>query len=391
MSNVLPSAEWDGAKHILCVRLDAMGDVLMTEPALRAVAHSKPGRKLTLLTSSNGSEAARLIPYLHDVIVYEAPWMKSAPTRRSAADHLAIVQCLQDRRFDAALIFTVYTQSALPAAVLCTLADIPLRAAYCRENPYHLLTNWIPETEPEIRLRHEVQRQLDLAASIGCPAADDRISISISAAAFHAVDRFLSERIRPSKRWVVVHPGGTAESRRYPVDGFAAVARGLVRSLGCEILWTGSRNETALIAQAQRAMNAPSHSLAGQLNLEEFAALIARAPLLISNNTSAVHLASAVCTPVVDLYALTNPQHTPWRVPCRVLFEDVPCRFCYKSVCPEGHHRCLQGVSPEVVVSAAVDLFAQTSSGSRMPSEGRDETTCLFQDNMRASARSRGS
>jgi ADP-heptose:LPS heptosyltransferase len=63
---------------------------------------------------------------------------------------------------------------------------------------------------------------------------------------------------------------------------------------------------------------------------------------------------------VVDLYALTNPQHTPWRVPNRVLFEDVPCRFCYKSVCPEGHHRCLQGVSPDAVVEAALELLNDT-------------------------------
>jgi ADP-heptose:LPS heptosyltransferase len=134
-------------------------------------------------------------------------------------------------------------------------------------------------------------------------------------------------------------------------------------------------------------MGEPSVSLAGRLTLEELAALIAKAPLLISNNTSAVHVASAVLTPVVDLYALTNPQHTPWRVPCRVLFENVPCRFCYKSVCPEGHHQCLRGVSPESVVAAAIDLLERTPAIPRSP-ECRDETTCLFEDNLRAPVRS---
>jgi ADP-heptose:LPS heptosyltransferase len=64
-----------------------------------------------------------------------------------------------------------------------------------------------------------------------------------------------------------------------------------------------------------------------------------------------------VGTPVVDLYALTNPQHTPWQVASRVLFHDVPCRNCYKSVCPEGHHDCLKRVAPEMVASAAVELL----------------------------------
>ena len=359
----------------------------MTEPALRALAQSIPGRRLTLLTSSSGHEAAQLFPYLDDVIVYDAPWMKSAPSRRSSAGDLALVERLRTREFDAAVIFTVYTQSALPAALLCTLADIPLRTAHARENPYQLLTDWVRETEPDIRLRHEVRRQLDLVASVGCRSTDERLSLSIGPAAFHAVDRLLAERIGSLKRWIVIHPGGSAESRRYPIDSFAAAANELARLLDCDIIWTGSSEEIPLIAQAQHAMGKASHSLAGRLSLEEMAALIARAPLLISNNTSAVHVASAVSTPVVDLYALTNPQHTPWRVPCKVLFEDVPCRFCYKSVCPEGHHRCLRDVSPEAVVLAAIDLLEQTAGVTRPSCDYFDETTCLLQDNLRAPLR----
>jgi lipopolysaccharide heptosyltransferase II len=351
---------WESARNVLCIRLDAMGDVLMTTPAFQALRHSVPHRRLTLLTSRSGAEAARLTPAIEEVIAYEAPWMKSAPDGQTGAHDLAMAQRLGDGHFDAAVIFTVYTQSALPAAFLCLLADIPLRLAHCRENPYRLLTDWVKEPEPETCIRHEVRRQLDLVASIGCASPDDRMTIAIGPRASERVDRLLSRRIDRSKRWIVLHPGGTAPSRRYPLDSFASVARQLVGSHECQILWTGSKEEEAMIGEAQKAMEEPSVSLAGQLSVEELAAVIAKAPLLISNNTSAVHLASAAGTPVVDLYALTNPQHTPWRVPNRVLFEDVPCRFCYKSLCPEGHHRCLRGVSPGAVVDAALDLLKET-------------------------------
>ena len=83
--------------------------------------------------------------------------------------------------------------------------------------------------------------------------------------------------------------------------------------------------------------------------------------MLISNNTGPFHIAAAVGTPVVDLYALTNPQHTPWMVASRVLYQDVPCKFCYKSICPEGHHHCLSLVAPETVVQAASELMGETS------------------------------
>jgi rfaE bifunctional protein kinase chain/domain len=97
--------------------------------------------------------------------------------------------------------------------------------------------------------------------------------------------------------------------------------------------------------------------LTGARALAALAALLARAPLLIANNTGPVHIAAAVATPVVDLYALTNPQHTPWAVPHRVLNHAVPCRNCYKSVCPEGHHDCLRLVPPDAIVRAACELL----------------------------------
>jgi ADP-heptose:LPS heptosyltransferase len=104
-------------------------------------------------------------------------------------------------------------------------------------------------------------------------------------------------------------------------------------------------------------MGFPARSLVGELGLAELGALIDEADLLVSNNTGPAHIAAAVGTPVVDLYALTNPQHTPWLVPSRVLNHDVPCRNCYKSVCPAGHHDCLRKVAPEMVAAAAQELL----------------------------------
>src|SRR5205085_9424931 len=100
----------------------------------------------------------------------------------------------------------------------------------------------------------------------------------------------------------------------------------------------------------------PSYSLAGLLDLGELAALIQLAPLLIANNTGPAHIAAALGTPVLVLYALTHPQHAPWMVNSRVLYHDVPCKFCYRSICPQAHHNCLSLVTPGEVVEAAKEL-----------------------------------
>jgi lipopolysaccharide heptosyltransferase II len=374
---------WSEARRVLCVRLDTMGDVLMTTPAIRALRESAPGRRITLLTSRAGAEAAALVPVIDDVIVHDAAWVKTGAERASSERELALVDELRRRAFDAAVIFTVYTQSALPAATMCLLAGIPLRLAHARVKPYALLTDWVPDPEPEHTTRHEVRRQLDLVGAVGCATADERLALTVPESARRTTARLLAG-MGLSTPWVCIHPGASASSRRYPPEGFAAAARELVAS-GIDVVFTGSSAEETLVESIRVAMGVPSVSLAGRLALDGLAALLERAALLISNNTGPAHVAAAVGTPVVDLYALTNPQHTPWRVRCRVLYEDVPCRFCYKSLCPEGHHRCLTGVAPDAVVAAAIDLL-EHGDDERSGDAHRDETSCLLQDKMRASA-----
>ncbi|HEX7082341.1 MAG TPA: glycosyltransferase family 9 protein [Gammaproteobacteria bacterium] len=346
---------WRRVARLLCVRLDAMGDVLMTTPALRAAKESAP-RHITLLTSPGGAEAARLVPDVDDVLVYEAPWVKATPARSDANGDRELIARLAAMRFDAAVIFTVYSQNPLPAAMVCYLAGIPRRLAHCRENPYQLLTDWAADFEPAGGVRHEVRRQLDLVARVGWRTSDERLRLAVPPAAAARVDAMIATLGLDLGPWAVVHPGASAPSRRYAPERFAAVIRALARDHGWRIALTGTGEEAPLLESLRGAGGNGAVSLAGALDLAELGALIARAPLLISNNTGPVHVAAAVGTPVVDLYALTNPQHTPWRVPSRVLYHDVPCRTCYRSVCPEGHHLCLDGVPPARVVAAAVDL-----------------------------------
>jgi lipopolysaccharide heptosyltransferase II len=355
-------AGWRDARRVLAVRLDAMGDLLMTTPALAAIKHSLPGAALTLLTSPAGAALRPHLPLVDEWIVHDAPWVKNDRPAAPDAD-LRLLQTLRDGAYDAAVVFTVCTQSPLPAALLCRLANIPLRTAYCRENPYALLSHWQPEPDTDIaRARHEVQRQLDLVGAVGWRTPDARLRFALrDADADSLAAKLRLAGLAPGAHCVVVHVGATAASRRYPAERFGLAAQAIAARSGCAVLFTGSAGEQPLIAQAQAAMRAPSISLAGALSLGELGALIAQASLLVSNNSGPVHLAAALGTPVVDLYALTNPQHTPWRVPARVLNHDVPCRNCLKSSCPHGHHDCLLQVPVQAVVDAALELLDAAS------------------------------
>lgn len=357
---------WDDMRSLLAVRLDGLGDLLMTTPALRALKQHRPARRLTLLTSPAAAVAARELPFVDEVVAFAAPWMKHERPADADATN-ALVGALRERGCDGAVVFTVCTQSPLPAATLCHLAGIPRCLAHVRERAYALVSDPVRDPDVDVRrgVRHEVERQLALVATTGAPTDDVALAFPVRASHRAAMLAKLAaagaDRGRP---WLVAHPGATAPSRRYPVAHLAHALRLVADEAPAhEVILAGGAAEAADLGTLRRAL--PRAILPGALTLPEFAALLERAALLLANNSGPAHLAAAVGTPVVDLYALTNPQHTPWGVPHVTLSHDVPCRGCLASVCPEGHHLCLAGVAPEQVAAAVASLLAGRSAPAR--------------------------
>jgi lipopolysaccharide heptosyltransferase II len=352
---------WLDARNILVVRVDHLGDVVMTTPAITAIRHSSPGARITLLASRAGAAARRHIPALDDAIAYDAPWTVGTAQGegRSAQGDKRLVNELCRRGFDAAIIFTACAHSALPAALVCRLAGIPMRLGYSREDPCDLLTDWVPDGEVcASGMRHEVMRQLDLVRSVGFHVCDERMQFRYEAEDVLSMRRkFVQAGADLLRPYVVVHPGGAASSRHYPAERFGVAAQSVVEATGCGVVFVGGATEATLVTRAQSQMRDPGVSLAGQLTLGELGALIAGAQVMVCNNSGPVHIAAAVGTPVAVLYALTNPQHTPWKVASHVLNHDVPCRNCLQTVCPEKHHACLDEVEPDAVAHAALDLI----------------------------------
>lgn len=365
---------WLNVRRVLLVRLDHLGDVLMSTPAFAAVRETLPWAHLTLLAAP-GSEVLRPhLAMIDEMIGLHASWMKAGasvldaepPEMRGEAER-HLVRRLGRSRFDAAILFTVCTQSALPAALICRMAGIPLVLAHVRERAYGLLTDELPDPDiVQTGMRHEVQRQLDLVAHVGLFTQDDRLRFRVLPRDQQATQRALAVAgLRDGQPYAVVHPGASAPSRRYAPTAFAAAADQMLADAGANgvaIVWCAGAQEQPLMDQARAAMQGPSLVLPRTPTLGELAALIAGARVLVANNSGPVHLAAAVGTPVVDLYALTNPQHTPWRVPARVLNHDVPCRNCQKSICVQGHHDCLRLVDPVDVARAASSLMRETVS-----------------------------
>ncbi len=350
-------AGWQDTRRVLAVRLDNLGDVLVTTPAIHAIRESLPDAAITLLASPIGAQAGRLNPDVDEVVVYNAPWMD--PWSRLPLDparEMEVIAQLSTGRYDAAVIFSSFRQSPLPAAYLCYLAGIPLRLAASIYGPGSLLTT--RHRHPE-RMMHEVERGLDLVAAVGMRTSDDRLVLRAPDGAHAEIASLVADE-RPL---VVVHPGCSMPARTYPWEQYVEVIDLLVRDLDARVVLTGGDDERplvdAILAHVDPWTRARVTAAAGSLAFPAFCALVETADVVVTNNTGPMHMAAALGTPVVALFALTNPpeQWGPWKVPHRMLWHEVPCRLCYSRICPTTHD-CLRQVEPRQVIEAVADLLS---------------------------------
>jgi ADP-heptose:LPS heptosyltransferase len=334
--------------HVLAVRLDSDGDVLLAGPAIRALAHGAD--RVTLLCGPRGLSAAELLPGVDELHVWRAPWIEPEPDPVDRADVDALVDRLAALRLDAAIIFGSFHQSPLPTALVLRMAGVSFIAATSVDYPGALL---------DVRHRisddvHEVERALDLAAAAGYPPPpgdDTRLRVRSGAGRSAAL-------AGPAGDYVVVHPGASVPARAWAPDRHAELVDALVDH-GRRVVVTGAPAEAELTAMVAGPPRAAVIDLGGRTTLAELAGVLASAGCVVVGNTGPAHLAAAVGTPVVSLFAPTLPavRWRPWRVRHELLYVDVPCAGCRARVCPVAGHPCLGGVAVADVVRA-VDRLA---------------------------------
>lgn len=354
--------EWTQARNLLVVRMDNMGDIIMLEPALRAIKETNPQAHITLLASPAGTVAAQLLPWIDDIITWRSIWqdvgnrMPFEPERE-----YQLIKLLAERHFDAALIFTSFSQNPHIPAYVCYLAGIPLRAGESKEFGGGVLTNELKGAPDEM---HQVERNLCLIEQLGFSVHDRRLHITLTSEDRKQARSLLqSLGIDPTKPYVLIHPGASARARRYPAQRFAAVTRSLIDH-GRQVLVTGVEREADLLNEMEAAAPGACY-LAGKTTTGQYAALIEQASVLVCNNTLALHLGDALLTPEVVLYSGTEyeEQWRPRTAPFHLLRRPTPCSPCYLFECPIGHP-CLD-IEPQEVV-AAIENFLSLATEAQL-------------------------
>lgn len=346
---------WNRARDILAMRLDNIGDVIMAGPALRAIKANLPEARLTLMASPAGAQAAELLPWIDDVLPWRVLWQDLGHLDFNPAREWELVTALRERRFDAAIIFTSFSQTPHPAGFICYLAGIPLRLGESKETGEGALTGTLVAAPDEL---HQAERNLRLIESAGFRADDRRLAIRIPEPARQSAMALLAERgLFPGAPYLLLNPWASCPARTYHRDRFAEAASSLSGLTGWPVVVTGVAKDRTRSGPLLDALGSRAVDLIGATSVPELAALVAGARLVLTNDTSAMHLADATGTPSVVLFSGTDyeSQWRPRHSPSRLLRRETPCSPCYRFTCPY-HLECLD-ISPREVVDAGLELL----------------------------------
>jgi ADP-heptose:LPS heptosyltransferase len=196
---------------------------------------------------------------------------------------------------------------------------------------------------------HEVVRWLRLAEHLGAPSKGTHLEFPLGERDWRELEGLHLGGLR----YAVLHPGSQLPSRRWPAERFAEVGDALAREEGLHVVLTGTAAEEPLVKRVQSAMREPAIDLSGRTTLGGLAAVVARARLVVCNDTGISHVAAAMRTPSVVVASGSDPKR--WaplnRELHRVLWHPVPCRPCANYECPTGHE-CALGVTVHDVLEA---------------------------------------
>jgi len=346
-------------RRVLIVRLDSMGDVLVSGPAVRAVAAT--GAEVVLLAGPDGAAAARLLPGVAEVLVWNCPWIVADPPPVEAAELAAVADRVRSLDCAEALVLTSFHQSALPTALLLRLAGIGRIAACSTDYPGALLDLRIAEPADA----PEPVRMLRIAEAAGYRLPPGDLGD-------------LRVRLAPVELpplpagYLVLHPGAAAPARTCSPDHWATLGRALVEA-GWPLALTGSAAEAGLTADLASRLGAASGvlDLAGRLDLPQLAGLLAGAAAVVVGNTGPAHLAAAVGAPVLSLFAPVVPasRWAPFTNRLALLGDQhASCAGSRARQCPVVGHPCLDRVTGDQLLTALAGLVSAPPATSTVTS-----------------------
>jgi len=338
-------------QKILIINLGGIGDVLLSTPALRALKAHFPEAGISMLVVPRAYEVLNGLPYIDEINVLH---LRSASYMRD----LMTLMALRKKQFDLAVNMRtlVSVSSAQKIKLMLGIINPKLKAGRDTEGRGSFFDIRVPESGPGDT--YEMEYDLETARALGAEVGDKRVDFNIAASDFETVDALLAGRgVAKGDTLIGVHPGGKL-SHRWPLEKFSKVINVINKHISCKFAVTGDKDEALLAKKLTEMGDAGLINLAGELDLKELGAFVKRCNLFISNDTGSMHIAAILGAPLVAIFGpgyimRYDPRNISRKA--AVLYNNTACAPCNKVRCK--HLTCLNGILPESVISAAMELL----------------------------------
>jgi heptosyltransferase I len=345
--------------RVLLLRLERIGDLLMSLDAIDDVVRAIPGAQIDLVVGSWNEELARRIRGLHAVETLDAAWLSREDDGLPLASLMRRAASWRARRYDLGINLEPDVRSNMLLA-----ASRAARTAGFESAGGGALLDIALAYDPQAHTAINAQRLV--AAVLDVPPRATRARLEISPDERRRASERIAGRTGPI---IAMHVSGGRAIKQWSPDRFAELALRLVRARGATIVLTGSASDRPLVDPVARALaNTDVIDVVGTLDLPGLAAVLAEVDVLVTGDTGPMHIAAAVATPVVAIFGPSDPARYAPRDPIHHIVRiDLPCSPCNRIRLPPercaGHiPDCLTGIDVEMVyraVEATLDRHRQ--------------------------------
>ena len=345
----------EAIKSILLIRLDHLGDVLLTTPAIKSLRKQFPRARITLIVKEWSFEAMKNNPHIDKIIAFNPFWTipkKEGTETEGVTGTSRLVRRLRRERFDIAIDFKGDFRNIL----IAYLSGAKRRIGYAIRGGGFLLTDIVPY-EPEI---HEIDKNLRLLAPLGIHSEDSHMELHYTDEDMARAEQiFVQERIDLKRQTIALHYGGASPYKRWDMEKFITLAERLTEKNFNNILIFGGHYER----KASQLVRKPENGIFIMPNMTicQLAAAFKRCDLLVCNDSGPMHIGVAVGTPTIAIFGPTfadrfGPKDLRKN---RVVCSPLPCSPCWhpdKSIdCKEAN--CLKRIEVDEVLATIDDLI----------------------------------
>ena len=330
-------------KRIVAVRLDRLGDLVLTLPALDGLADTFPAAQLTVAVRPAFAPLLDMRTGIQKVLT-----VPSGDSWRELGKKLRYLGA------DMLVDFSPAGDLMVPRAA--AIAEIPIRVGHSGGGREIFLTDPVKSLSGKMSLLEE---NSSLVEAIGGRRHLGPPDLPLAPEEGKIAEELLRQvGFHPGHLRVAVHPGGYYPSQRYPLERFADVSRRLIERRGGKVVLLGGPADEELTATLHRELGSLS-ILVTTRNIRQLGAIMSRCDILLANNSGPVHLASAVGLPAVSVMGPTDPaRFTPVGRTNRVLRRhDLPCSPCGRGAC--ARHECLRGIPAGDLFNAADEMIEE--------------------------------